>query len=102
MPRKNSGLRDMCRSFFQLKYWLYKYCFRNEKVQTFLQKTEKAAGKKTPKSAPPVHIKRKKLEEEIDEQLSDDEFEVGLARDNCIHGNSGFPLDLENLENLEK
>ena len=52
-----------------------------------MQKTEKAAGKKTPKSAPPAHIKRKKLEEEIDERLSDDEFEVGLARDNCIHEN---------------
>ena len=61
---------------------MYQYYFSSEKVN-ILQKAVKAEGKKTPKSAPPTHIKRKKLEEEIDEQLSDDVFEVRLAWDNC-------------------
>ena len=39
------------------------------------QKRTKEGGKKTPKSAPPAHIKRKKLEEEIDDQLSDENFD---------------------------
>ena len=43
-----------------------------------LQKGEKQGnkGKKTPKSAPPAHIKRKTLQQEIDDELSDDDFEV--------------------------
>ncbi len=42
-----------------------------------LQKGEKhSKGKKTPKSAPPAHIKRKTLEQEIDDELSDEDFEV--------------------------
>jgi hypothetical protein len=36
------------------------------------------AGKKTPQSAP--QVKRKKLAEEIDEEISDEDFEVS----NCI------------------
>ncbi len=45
-----------------------------------LQKGEKQGnkGKKTPKSAPPAHIKRKTLQQEIDDDLSDDDFEVKL------------------------
>ena len=65
---------------------MYKYYLSSEKVN-ILQKAVKAEGKKTPKSAPPAHIKRKKLEEEINEKLSDDEFEVRLDRDNYVNRN---------------
>ena len=43
------------------------------------QKTPNTGNKKqikTPKSAPPGDPKRKKLEEEMDEEISDDDFEV--------------------------
>ncbi len=49
--------------------------FALTKLVKILQKEAKKGGK-TPKSAPSAHGKRKKLEEEIDEELSDNDFEV--------------------------